>query len=363
MSQLTADLDALARTLENEQAGLKQLRKIRALWAGLVLLGLGTAWLPINPLPVAALAFAAILRWCIVAHHVMHGGYDDTCAHPGYHSKTFARGFRRLFDWMDWMHPDAWAYEHNTLHHYHLSEDADPDLVERNAAWLRQSGLPMWIRQTIVALGSMVWKPLYYAPNTYNELLNHKHRHQQPRVEFYSWQLWSPFRRRIWLVAWNCWLPYIAWRFVLLPVLFLPLGSSAVLSALVHLLLAELVSNAWSFWIIVPNHAGDDLFTFDTPTRSKRDFYFRQIVSSVDYNSGPVLDLLQGGLNYQVEHHLFPRMSLYAYQKAHPQVKALCQKHGIPFHQNSLRLRMAKTMNALTGVSAQPTFCESRVGV
>ena len=40
------------------------------------------------------------------------------------------------------MLPEAWSVEHNELHHYRLGEEADPDLVQRNLAFVRAMKAP-----------------------------------------------------------------------------------------------------------------------------------------------------------------------------------------------------------------------------
>ena len=47
------------------------------------------------------------------------------------------------------------------------------------------------------------------------------------------------------------------------------------------LLLADVLTNVHSFVVIVTNHAGDDLYRFDTPCKPKSAaFYLRQVISS-----------------------------------------------------------------------------------
>lgn len=40
---------------------------------------------------------------------------------------------------------------------------------------------------------------------------------------------------------------------------------------------------------------------------------------------------LMGGINYQIEHHLFPSMSHMLYQEIAPIVKATCRDFNIPY--------------------------------
>jgi len=89
-------------------------------------------------------------------------------------SKRFATGWRRYPDWLDRLHPDAWAHEHNPLHHYHTGQQQDPDLVERNAAVIRHRGVPRLVKGALVVLLMMTWKLTYYAPNTFFALKQHR---------------------------------------------------------------------------------------------------------------------------------------------------------------------------------------------
>ena len=43
-------------------------------------------------------------------------------------------------------------------------------------------------------------------------------------------------------------------------------------------------------------------------------------------------DWFMGYLNYQIEHHLFPRMPQFRQREIAPRVKALALKHNLPYH-------------------------------
>ena len=344
-------LDELRRELKAASGpeDLRHFRRISISVRVLGLIGLGVASTGVNPFSILALALASFVRWAIVAHHVSHKGYDELgVGIPGLQSKHFARGWRRVLDWMDWMEPAAWHYEHDVLHHYRLGEEADPDLAERNASFLRNSPLPMWLRPLVVVLGSLIWKPLYYAPSTLCKLLNKEEGRDDLTV--FSAETWIPWKPRFRRLLLRSYLPYISWRFILLPALFLPLGPSAAQAVLVNLLLAELLSNFWSFWVIVPNHTGADLYRFEERAANRGEHYLRQVIGSVDYHCGnPIGDLLQGWLNYQIEHHLFPSLNLRRLQQSHPRVKEICARYGVPFIQESMAKRMVRTMWVLIG--------------
>nr|WP_206037830.1 acyl-CoA desaturase [Rhodococcus sp. HNM0569] len=110
--------------------------------------------------------------------------------------------------------------------------------------------------------------------------------------------------------------------FVLMPPLL------AVAFVVVHLaVFGVLLGGAFA-----PNHKG-------MPVVEKGelgDYLSRQVVVSRNIDGGPVTDFMMGGLNYQVEHHLFPSMPRAHLARAQPFVRAHCARHGVPYTQTSL---------------------------
>ncbi len=300
---------------------------------------------------IAALLISTgnVSRWANTTHPILHGGYDKVPNIPErYTKKFFAKGPRRYVDWLDWIKPQAWEYEHNIMHHYHLGEDDDPDNVERNLQWLIQSKTPMFLRYVIVYAFAGMWKFLYYAPNTLRILENKKNRDQK-KLEVTDFQL-DP-RTKNGLELWmEYYLPYIVIKFVLFPAFFLPLGLAAVGTAFLILVMAEFFANLHSFLVIVPNHSAEDIYMFSEPHKSTGEFYLRQIMGSVNYNTGSDrVDFLHGFLNYQIEHHLFPNMPLSYYQKMQPIVKDICKKHNLEYRQESVFKRIGMTIDLMVG--------------
>jgi len=355
--------DAFARELDALRAelaplrGPEDLRFLRRLawlaWA-LLLAGLALSLVGLNPLSPLMMALASGTRWMIVAHHTAHGALDRMPGVPArWTSAGFARGARRWLQWPDWIEVEAWQREHNQLHHAYTNDPTDPDLVERQLQWLRQSGWPVAARRLMVFLLASNWRWLYYAPNTSacmaeatatraaNVPLIDSAPTQRP------WNPLTPVGRRLWL---RSWLPYGLFQFVALPALLLPFGMMAVWTGLAHAVLAEWCTNLYTFAVIVPNHAGADLLRFDDRSRGKGQWYLRQIAASVNYQTGhPVGDWLQGWLNYQIEHHLWPDLTPRQYAVAAPRVKGLCAQYGVRYHQQPVWQRLARTVRIATG--------------
>lgn len=81
-----------------------------------------------------------------------------------------------------------------------------------------------------------------------------------------------------------------------------------------------------------PNHKGMPL----VPKDSKIDFFNRQVLTSRNIKSTWMTDNLMGGLNYQVEHHLFPSMARPHLKRAHEIVVEYCESQNIPFVEMSI---------------------------
>jgi len=290
-----------------------------------------------------------VSRWSNVTHPILHGGYDKVPNIPErYTRKHFAKGPRRFVDWLDWIKPDSWSYEHNIMHHYHLGEDDDPDNVERNLQWLIQSKTPMWLRYVIIYAFTTTWKYTYYAPNTLR-ILNNKKLKEEDKQEVTDYEF-DP-RTKNGLELWmEYYLPYGIIKFMVFPMLFLPFGTQAVLNAFIIIFIAEIFANIHSFIVIVPNHSAEDIYMFSEPSKSTGEFYLRQIMGSVNYNTGTdFIDFLHGFLNYQIEHHLFPNMPLSYYQKMQPIVKEICKKHNLEYRQESVFKRARMTVDLMVG--------------
>lgn len=81
-----------------------------------------------------------------------------------------------------------------------------------------------------------------------------------------------------------------------------------------------------------PNHKGMPLI----PNDAKVDFLTRQVLTSRNIRGGRVVDWAMGGLNYQIEHHLFPRMPSANLHKVRAIVRDHCAEYGIPYTETGL---------------------------
>ncbi len=81
-----------------------------------------------------------------------------------------------------------------------------------------------------------------------------------------------------------------------------------------------------------PNHKGMPILA----AGSSLDFMHRQVLMSRNIRGGRFMDTFLGGLNYQIEHHLFPSMPRTSLRRAQPVVRAFCERHGITYTEKGL---------------------------
>ncbi len=81
-----------------------------------------------------------------------------------------------------------------------------------------------------------------------------------------------------------------------------------------------------------PNHKGMPIIA----EHEKVDYLRRQVLTSRNITGDWVIPTAMGGLNYQVEHHLFPNMPSVNLRKARPIVKRYCQELGVPYTETTL---------------------------
>lgn len=81
-----------------------------------------------------------------------------------------------------------------------------------------------------------------------------------------------------------------------------------------------------------PNHKGMPVLERE----DTMDFLHRQVLTSRNISGSPFNDFWYGGLNYQIEHHLFPTMPRRNLRKAQKIVKAFCQEHEIDYAETGI---------------------------
>ncbi len=124
-----------------------------------------------------------------------------------------------------------------------------------------------------------------------------------------------------------------------------------VLSPLKAVVFIVLHQGLWGLHMglsFAPNHKG-----MPNPSDEQQwDFLRKQVLTSRNVRGGLLVDLALGGLNYQIEHHLFPSMPRPHLRRAQPLVRDFCGTHDIPYHECGLLRSYGEVFAHLHAVSA-----------
>jgi fatty acid desaturase len=105
-----------------------------------------------------------------------------------------------------------------------------------------------------------------------------------------------------------------------------------------------------------PNHKGMPI----VPAGAEVDFLRRQVLMSRNIRGGWWIDFLMGGLNRQVEHHLFPSMPRPNLRRVQPIVRAYCAQLGVPYTEvgffTSYRI-VVRYLNDVENQAREPFTC------
>jgi fatty acid desaturase len=124
------------------------------------------------------------------------------------------------------------------------------------------------------------------------------------------------------------------------------------LQAVVFLVVQQGLFGVYLGSSFAPNHKGMPVVGKD----EKVDFLRRQVLTSRNIRGSVLTDLALGGLNYQIEHHLFPSMPRPSLRHAQAPVRAFCAQRGISYAETGLLASYAQVLRHLhtTGQAGAP---------
>jgi fatty acid desaturase len=138
--------------------------------------------------------------------------------------------------------------------------------------------------------------------------------------------------------------------------LFLVLHAAGYLTALmlvlppvkaaVFLVVQQALFGLYLGCAFAPNHKGMPMLSAD----DKSDFLRRQVLTSRNVRGNILVDFALGGLNYQIEHHLFPSMPRPNLRRAQTIVREFCRQHGLAYCETTLLRSYAQALQHLHDV-------------
>ncbi len=118
--------------------------------------------------------------------------------------------------------------------------------------------------------------------------------------------------------------------------------------AIVVIVIHKCVTGFYTACVFAPNHKGMP----QVRAGERLDFLRSQVLTARNVRSHRVTDFLYGGLNYQIEHHLFPSMPRCNVRAAHKIVRQFCGEVGVAYHETSIVQSYREILGYLNEVGA-----------
>lgn len=125
------------------------------------------------------------------------------------------------------------------------------------------------------------------------------------------------------------------------------LATMDVLHALLFLIINQLLFGLYIGSVFAPNHKGMLMLKSEQMA-----FLRRQVLTARNVRAHPLTDYWYGGLNYQIEHHLFPTMPRLNLRTAQHIVRKFCKVRSIPYRETSVLQSYREILDHLRTVSA-----------
>ena len=126
------------------------------------------------------------------------------------------------------------------------------------------------------------------------------------------------------------------------------LSQLSIWQAVVFILIHRALFGLYLGSVAAPNHKGMLVLDKD----SRLDFLRQQVLTARNVKAGAFTDFWYGGLNYQIEHHLFPTMPRNRLREAQQIVKAFCKEYSISYHETGMLESYREILQCLHEVSA-----------
>lgn len=219
-----------------------------------------------------------------------------------------------------------WAFKHNVIHHQFPNVDgidhdiiAEPFLRMADSQTYRPHYRWQWV---YFPLAYMFLSGKWMVFDDFKTMLRGQLGHMRtPTI---------PLKKKIEIVVWK--LVTYTWAFVI------PFIVHGVVWTLITFVIWASISGVVLAMVFQLAHCLDTAVLTPRPEQGNRldtTWAQQQLATTVDFApNNPLVTWYVGGLNFQIEHHLFPRISHVHYPKIAPIVREVCEQFGVPHRTN-----------------------------
>ena len=257
-----------------------------------------------------------------IGFNVMH----DAC-HGSYSSKKWVNNLLGLT--LNALGGNAfiWKFKHNIIHHTYTNIDGIDDDIAKSPI-MRQCQTQRWVPAhrfqhlyvvPVYAISSFAWVFLMDFTKYFTQKVHTTDLQKMSKTEH--------------LIFWLSKVLYVSF-YIVIPVLLVGWQAWAIGFASLHVVMGLTLALVFQLAHVV-EHTEFESAGID-PKQIENEWAIHQIKTTANFAPrNRIISWYVGGLNYQVEHHLFPRVSHVHYPAISSIVKQTCAKHNLPYHEYS----------------------------
>ena len=301
-------------------------------------------------LGVSALWIHKQLQATEIGHTALHGAYDRLPGGEAFASKTFR--------WDTPIDEASWRDVHNVRHHGNTNvAGKDPDIhfgtvrLTERTPWSREHRLQLVSALFIVFPNFLLFIGSHVCG--LNDALFDNGRPEKLDL--------LPDRSKesvlgAWKKGLRKYVPYYLYNYVLFPALAGPMFWKVLLGNC----LAETFRNVYSAATIFCGHVGGDVASYEEGTRAhgRGQWYAMQVEATSDFEVSLPISILCGGLERQIEHHLFPTFPPRRLREIAPEVRAICEKYGVAYKTDTWGRTLKKALAHIADLAHDGTARE-----
>jgi linoleoyl-CoA desaturase len=251
-----------------------------------------------------------------VMHDALHGSYSQ---------KPFINILMGVSTWLIGIDARIWKVQHNVLHHTYTNiEHADDDIAPRYVLRFTPHQPRKWFHRYqhiyvlfFYGISTVVWVTV----KDFVKIFKYRNRGLLKGGSHFTKHLLTLILRKVFYLT----------LFVAVPVMVLPIAPWITILMFVSM---HFVAGVALSLIFQPAHVVESsLFIEQDEEEIDESWWVHQVMTTSNFATGSkIFSWFVGGLNYQIEHHLFPDVCHVHYPNISEIVKNTALEYNVPYH-------------------------------